>query len=88
MDNSRGKYLYSSILGNFMNVDIRNAVKKIDNPVLLIVSSEIKNNYKTIQDYKKLNKNIDVTYLSNCKLYPQLEIPEKIYRVIENTLSK
>ena len=44
--------------------------------------SEIKNNYKTIQDYKKLNKNIDVTYLSNCKLYPQLEIPEKIYRVI------
>ena len=88
MDNSRGKYLYSSILGNFMNVDIRNAVKKVDNPVLLIVSSEIKNNYKTIQDYKKLNKNIDVTYLSNCKLYPQLEIPEKIYRVIENTLSK
>ena len=88
MDNSRGKFLYSSILGNFMNVDIRNAVKAIDNPVLLLVSSEIKCNYKTVQEYKKINENIDVTYLSNCKLYPQLELPEKTCQIIENALCK
>lgn len=87
MDNSNGKYLYASILGNFMNVDLRHAVKKIKKPVYLIVSRDMKNNYKTVQEYRKLNSRIDVTYISNCKLYPQLENPEKVYQIIESKLA-
>lgn len=87
MDNSNGKYLYSSLLGNYMNIDLRHAVKKITKPVSFIISSDIKANYKTAQEYCKLNSNIDITYVSNCKLYPQLENPEKVYQIIENKLS-
>ena len=87
MDNSNGKYLYSSLLGNYMNIDLRHAVKKITKPVAFIISSDIKANYKTAQEYRKLNSNIDITYVSNCKLYPQLENPEKVYQIIENKLS-
>jgi len=39
-----------------------------------------------IEDYQNLNPNIQVTYISNCKLYPQLEIPDKIYPIIESAL--
>ena len=55
--------------------------------VFLAISSDIKANYKTAQEYRKLNSNIDITYVSNCKLYPQLENPEKVYQIIENKLS-
>lgn len=36
MDNSNGKYLYSSLLGNYMNIDLRHAVKKSQNLFLLL----------------------------------------------------
>lgn len=85
-DNSSGKYLYSSILGNYMNIDLRHAIKKSDKPIHLIASTEIKSNYKTIQEYKKQSPKIDVTHISNCRLYPQLEIPAKTAAIIENLL--
>ena len=56
-----------------MNIDLRHAVKKITKPVSFIISSDIKANYKTAQEYRKLNSNIDITYVSNCKLYPHLQ---------------
>ena len=67
-----------------MNIDLRHAVKKITKPVSFIISSDIKANYKIAQEYRKLNSNIDITYVSN---YPQLENPEKVYQIIENKLS-
>lgn len=88
MDNSNGKYLYSSLLGNYMNADIRHAIKKIDKPVYIIGSREIKNNVKSIEEYRKYNSNMEITYLSNCKLYPQLENPDKVYQIIESILCK
>lgn len=88
MDNSNGKYLYSSILGNYMNGDIRHAIKKIDKPVYIIESRGINNNLKTIEEYRKLNSKFEVTSISNCKLYPQLENPEKTSQIILSILSK
>ena len=35
MDNSNGKYLYSSLLGNYMNIDLRHAVKKITKHIMV-----------------------------------------------------
>lgn len=88
MDNSNGKYLYSSIVGNYMNADIQHAIKKINKPIYIIGSRDIKNNIKTIEEYRKYNSKIEITYISNCKLYPQLEIPEKTNQVIESILEK
>jgi pimeloyl-ACP methyl ester carboxylesterase len=88
MDNSNGKYLYSSILGNYMNANIRHAIKKCTKPIYIIGSKDIKNNVSAIEKYHKLNPNIEVTYISNCRLYPHLENPEKTYQIIQSSLSK
>lgn len=88
MDNSSGKYLYSSILGNYMNVDLKHALKKIDKPVHLIGSRDLKNNLKTLEEYRSLNSNMEVTFISNCRLYPHLEIPKKVHQIIESILTK
>lgn len=85
---SRGKYLYASLLGNYMNISIRTAVRNIDKPVYLIGSRDLTNNLSILDDYRKLNRNFEITMLSNGNLYPQLEIPEKIYAVIHSYLEK
>lgn len=88
IDNSRGKYLYSSLIGKFMNTNIRYAVKSCKKPIYLICSKEIKNNIKNVEEYSKYNSNVEITYISGCKLYPQLENPEKTYQVITSILKK
>ena len=87
-DNSNGKYLYSSMLANFMNADIKHAIKKIEKPVYIIESNGIKNYSKTIKEYQKLNSKIEITQISNCKLYPQLENPDKVNLIIQSILKK
>lgn len=88
MDNSNGKYLYASILGNYMYSDIRHAVKRIDKPVYIIASRGMNSTLKTMEEYRKLNSGFEVTSISNCKLYPQLEIPEKTSQILEAILSR
>lgn len=88
MDNSNGKYLYASMLGNYMGGSMQHAVKKIDKPIYMIVSRGISSTMKTVEEYRKLNTNFEVTSISDCKLYPQLERPEKVYNIIESILSK
>lgn len=88
MDDSRGKFLYSSILGNYMNGNIRHAIKKIDKTMYIIASRGLKNGLSSTEEYRKLNTHIEVTGISNCKLYPQLENPEKTSQIIESILEK
>lgn len=88
LDNSNGKYLYSSLIGRYMNTNIRRAVKKMDKPIYLICSRDIRNNTKIVGDYCKYNSRTEVTYISNCKLYPQLETPEKTCQIISSILQK
>lgn len=88
LDESNGKYLHSSLIGNYMNIDIAHAVKRIDKPIYVIGSRGIKKNTSTLNEYRKLNSNFEITYLSNANLYPQLEIPDKVVSVITNYLKK
>lgn len=85
---SKGKYLYSSILSNFININISHALKKLEKPVYIIASTDIKNNLEVINSYRALNNNFDIIHVANAKLYPQLEIPEKISSIITKLLSK
>lgn len=83
---SNGKYLYSSLIGNYVNIDITRAIKNIDKPVKLIGSRDIKNNLQNLEKYRKLNKNFEITMISNCKAYPQLEVPEKLASILKKLL--
>ena len=37
-----------------------------------------------LQDYHKLNDNLDIVRITNGSLYPHMEIPEKINSLIED----
>ena len=81
---SNGRYLYSSILGNYFNNTIVHAVKSLTTPTLIIGSKEMKNYTHSLDDYHKVNPNLEITKITNGNLYPHMEIPEKIVSIIEN----
>lgn len=88
LDDSKGKYLYSSLLGNYVNINIAHALKKIDHPVYLIGSRGIKNNIHTLEEYRKLNSKFEIYMTSNSNLYPQLESPENVATLINLILKQ
>lgn len=83
---SNGRYLYSSLLGNYVNNTATHAVRKLTTPTLIIGCKEIKNYTLALDDYHKVNKNIDIVKINNGSLYPHMEIPEKVSSIIEDYL--
>lgn len=84
---SRGKYLYSSILSNYINTNITPALKNLDKDVSIIASTGIKNNMDVINNYHKLNSKCDIIHIANAKLYPQLELPDKTASIIKKIVT-
>lgn len=84
-DNSMGKYLKGSMEGNFINVDIANALRNAKN-LYLIASRERNNTISITEDYLHINKNIEVSYISHSKYLPQLEVPERFLEIVNEFL--
>lgn len=83
-EGSNGRYLYSSIIGNYLNNGIVHALKKLSTPTLIIGSKELNGYEQTLDDYHLVNPNINITRINNGSICPHLEIPEKIASIIEN----
>lgn len=81
---SNGRFLYSSLLGNYVNNSITHAIKDITTPTLIIGSVEMNRYELTLEDYHKVNSNLNITRINNGSLYPHMEIPEKITSLIED----
>lgn len=79
---SRGKYLFGSILGNYTNINIIPALKKVENPIFLIVSDNHEDSDKIITSYTEYDELIETASISDCGKLPQLEEPEQLYRII------
>lgn len=79
---SRGRFLLGSILGNYTNINIIPALKKIENPIFLIGSRDTKESIQTIDSYVKYDENIETSYISNCNKLPQLEVPDKLCNIL------
>lgn len=88
LEESHGKYLFSSILGNYVNINIKDAIRDIDQPAYIIGSRDLKNSIHTVEEYRKLNKHFEIHMLSQSGLYPQLEIPDKVSSMIHECLSE
>ena len=86
LDDGKGKYLFSSLLGNYMNQDIKHALKKIDRKVLILVSSEMPGAMAAVENYEKLNSQFESIHISGSNKYPQLEVPDKVLKILENAL--
>ena len=83
---SNGRFLYSSLLGNYLNNNISHALKKMSTPTLIIGSNNIKGTTHKLDDYHKLNPNLNIVRIMNGNLYPHLEIPEKTSQLINDFL--
>lgn len=81
---SNGRFLYSSILGKYLNNNISHALKKLSTPTLIIGSNNMKGNTHILDDYHKLNPNLNIIRITNGSLYPHMEIPEKTSSLIHN----
>ncbi len=83
---SNGRYLYSSLLGNYVNNNITHAIKNLSTPTLIIGSKEIKHYALALDDYHKVNPNLEIMRITNGNLYPHMEVPDKITSIIEDYL--
>jgi len=79
-----GRFLYSSMQGNYLNNNMAHAIKTLSTPTLIIGSKEMNKYSLALDDYHKTNPNLEIMRITNGNLYPQLEIPEKIISIIEN----
>jgi len=84
LNGSNGRYLYSSMIGNYLNNGAVHAVKNLTIPTLIIGSRDISKYALTLDDYHKVNSNIEIVKLTNGNLYPHMEVPEKVYSLIKN----
>jgi pimeloyl-ACP methyl ester carboxylesterase len=73
-----GKYLLGSIDGNYVNVNISNALSSLDTPIHLILGEQVPGYSEIIKEYRSLNNNITAEIIGDCKMYPQIEMPESI----------
>lgn len=87
LDGSNGRFLYSSMIGNYLNNGITHALKNNSTPTLIIGSKEMNRYALALDDYHKVNPNIEIIKLTNGNLYPHMEIPEKVYSVIKEHIN-
>lgn len=88
MEHSHGKYLMASIEGNYTDNAIAHALKKMESPLSIITSRGLSNAAANAETYIKQNSHIETASVSNAKLLPQLEIPERLYDVIQMLLTE
>lgn len=79
---SSGRFLSGSIIGNYTNINIIPALKKIEHSIYLIGSRETEDSVQTIDSYTSYDENIETAYISGCKKLPQLEEPDKLCKII------
>lgn len=80
---SRGRFLFGSIIGNYTNINIIPALKKLENSIYIIGSRNFEESVQIIDSYKNYDELIETAYISNCNKLPQLEEPDKLYEIIK-----
>lgn len=67
MNFSHGKYLMASMEANYTKNSIEHALKKLETPIYVIESRNMKDAIAIADSYKKTNSRNEIVYLSNCK---------------------
>lgn len=67
------KYLYACIVAKYMNVNLENALKTIDNCIYVISGSEEANGEHIAAEYQNLNSSIETCVIKKAKHLPHIE---------------
>ena len=84
-NSSKGKYLFASILCHYTNIDMRIGLRNRSN-LYIIASNRRSNSDEIISTYLEVNNEIEISYLDNSKLLPQIEEPDACMNLIEKYL--
>lgn len=72
------KYAFASYVGKYMNMNILNELKEINNSILMIGGEKETEMKTTIENYKYYNPSIEDYYVPETTHLPQLESPDEI----------
>ena len=72
------RYLLSSIKGRYINFNITNALKSINNSIFIIGGKEEYNVENIMDTYLSCNNSIEVAYIENSRHLPQIETPSEL----------
>lgn len=86
--NNTSKAIFSSIYNHYTDADCQIALKKIQNPISIILGSEISDKENMIKDYKNdwISPSIDFYEIEKTKHLPQLENPDNLIEQLLNIL--
>lgn len=73
--NSCGKYLFSSIIGNYIYFNIGHALKSIDNDIVILGGEFQEGIHETIAHYQAINPAVESSILPDTRHLPQMEAP-------------
>lgn len=80
---SGSKYLFASLEGNCLNMNINHGVKVLDKDIIILSGDDYFESDYVPEAYAELNKNIECISIMETSYLPQLEDPSKVMDVIE-----
>ena len=86
-DRSRGRFLYSAILGRFLNFNINRALTDAENSIFIIGGEKQPGFDATAEEYRSLNPSVRSAVVAGTKHLPQLEKPEAFLEVLHKCLA-
>lgn len=82
-DKSGSQYLYASLQGGCLNMNINHGVKVLDKDIIIVSGDDYYESEYVPDDYAKLNDNIECISIMETSYLPQLEAPAKVMDIIE-----
>ncbi len=72
-----GKYLFSSMKANYLNINFASALKNIDNSMFIFIGENCLDKEKLVESYLMCNPAIEIVTVHHAKNYVQLEQPNR-----------
>ncbi len=77
------KHTYSSYIGRYINANIVNAIKEIDNSIYVIAGENKDENKNIVDNYIYYNHAVEATFISHTKQLPHLEEAEEVLKTLD-----
>lgn len=82
-NNTRSKYLYSSIKSRYTNANIIHCLKEINNSIFIIVGNSNPENALVASQYQNQLPSIEIVEINKTKHLPQMEKPDKFVEQVK-----
>ena len=82
LDKSGSKYLYASLQGGSLNMNINHGLKVLEKDIIIISGEDYYESDYVPEEYAELNENIECISIMNTSYLPQLEAPSKVIDII------